>query len=120
MLKKGVKCLRATKDWGIIYHRSQPNALLPPSDFIRSTLDAELPDFPNVDPQEPVAFLDAAHAKDLHNPHSTTGYAFFLCGGAISYRYKMQSIAATSCTKAEFLAAVTTAKHARYSTFAPS
>jgi len=85
MLKKVAKCLQATKDWGIIYHCSQPDTSLPPSNFIRSTMDAELPDFPNVNNQEPVAFLDAVHANDLHNHQSTTGYAFLLRGGAISY-----------------------------------
>jgi len=85
MLKKVAKYLRATKDWGIIYHWSQPDTSLPPSNFIRSTMDAELPDFPTVNTQEPVAFLDAAHANDLRNRRSTTGYAFLLCGGAISY-----------------------------------
>jgi len=67
MLKKVAKYLRDTKDWGIIYHRSQPDTSLPPSNFIRSTMDTELPDFPTVDTQEPVAFLDAAHANDLRN-----------------------------------------------------
>jgi len=114
MLKKVAKSLRATKDWGIIYRRSQPDASLPPSNFLRSTMDADLPVFPTVDAQEPVAFLDAAHANDLRNCQSTTGYAFLLCGGAISYCCKMQSITATSSTEAKFLAAVATAKHARY------
>jgi len=48
-------------------------------------MDAELPDFPTVNTQEPVAFFDAAHANDLRNRRFTTGYAFLLCGGAISY-----------------------------------
>jgi len=65
-----------------------------------------------VDTQEPVAFLDATHANDLRNRQSTTGYAFLLWGGAISNRCKTQSITATSSTKAEFLAAAATAKHA--------
>jgi len=114
MLKKVAKCLRATKDWGIIYRRSQPDTLLPPSDFIHYTMDADLPDFPNVDPREPVAFFHAAHTNDLRNCRSTKGYAFLLSGGAISYQCKTQSIAATSSTEAEFLVAVTTAKHARH------
>ena len=58
--------------------------------------------------------MDAAHANDLRNRRSTTGYAFTLAGGAISYRCKTQSITATSSTEAEFLAAVTAAKQARY------
>ncbi len=61
-----------------------------------------------------VGFVDAAHANDLRNRRSTTGYAFLLSGGAISYRCKTQSITATSSTEAEFLAAVTAAKHAKY------
>jgi len=114
VLKKVAKYLRATKDWDITHRRSQPDTSLPPSNFIRSTLDADLPAFPNVDPQEPVAFLDAAHANDLRNCQSTTGYAFLLCRGAISHQCKTQSITAASLTEADFHATVTTAKHARY------
>jgi len=77
-------------------------------------MDAELPVFPTGDTQEPVAFLDSAHANDLRNCRSTTGYAFLLCGGAISYQCKMQSITATSSTKAWFLATVATAKHTQH------
>ena len=54
------------------------------------------------------------YANDLRNRRSTTGYAFLLAGGAISFRCKTQSITATSSTEAEFLAAVTAAKQARY------
>lgn len=112
MLKKVVKYLCATKYWGIIYRRSKTNPSLPPSNFTCSKLAADLPGFPTFDDQEPAAFLDAAHANDLRNRHSTMRYAFLLCGGAISYRCKMQSITATSSTEAEFLASVATAKHA--------
>ena len=45
---------------------------------------------------------------------STAGYGFVLCGTAVSYRTKTQSITATSSTEAEFLAAVVAAKHAKY------
>jgi len=61
-----------------------------------------------------VGYLDAVHANDLRNRCSTTGYAFLLSGGAVSYRCKTQSISATSSTEAEFLAAVTAVKHVRY------
>ena len=37
-----------------------------------------------------------------------------LCGGVVAYRSKTQSITATSSTEAEFIAAVTAAKIARY------
>ena len=58
--------------------------------------------------------MDAAHANDLRNRRSTTGYAFLYAGGAVSYRCKTQSITATSSTEAEFLAAVVAAKQAKY------
>ena len=61
-----------------------------------------------------IAFFDAAHGNDLQNRRSTTGHAFVLSGGVTSCRCKTQSIAATSSTEAEFLAAVLTAKQARY------
>ena len=114
MLKKVAKHLRATKDWSIIYHWSQPDTLLLPFSFIHLTMDADFPDFLHVDPQEPIAFLDAAHTNDLQNCRSAAGYALLLCGRAISNWCKTQSITATSSTESEFLSAVTTAKHARY------
>ena len=59
-------------------------------------------------------YVDAAHGNDLIRRRSTTGYAFVLCGAAVSYRTKTQSITATSSTEAEFLAAVLAAKRATY------
>ena len=50
----------------------------------------------------------------MRNRRSTTGYVFTLAGGAVSYRCETQSITATSSTEAEFLAAVLSAKHAKY------
>jgi hypothetical protein len=114
MLKKVAKYLRATKDWGIIYRKPQLDPTLPKSSWIRSVHPSELPPFPITDLSDLAGFLDAAHANDLRNRRSTTGYAFVLCGGAISYRCKTQSITATSSTEAEFMAAVMTAKHAKY------
>ena len=45
---------------------------------------------------------------------STTGYAFVLAGGVISYRSETQPITAMSSTEAEFLAFVMAVKHAKY------
>ena len=59
-------------------------------------------------------YVDAAHGNELTRRRSTAGYAFVLCGAAVSYRTKTQSITATSSTEAEFLAAVLAAKHAKY------
>ena len=114
MLKKVAKYLRSTKHWGIIYRKPKRDPNLPASNFRRMVHDPALPDFPRLDSLELSGFLDAAHANDLRNRRSTTGYAFILCGGAVSYRCKTQSITATSSTEAEFLAAVTAAKHAKY------
>jgi predicted phosphoadenosine phosphosulfate sulfurtransferase len=59
-------------------------------------------------------YVDASHANDLCQRCSTTGYAFLLGGSVIAYRSKMQSITATSSTKAEFLASVSAGKVACY------
>jgi hypothetical protein len=59
-------------------------------------------------------FVDAAHANDLRNRRSTTGYGFVFNGGGVAYRSKTQSVTATSSTEAEFLAAVSAAKTAKY------
>ncbi|KAG7350884.1 reverse transcriptase RNA-dependent DNA polymerase [Nitzschia inconspicua] len=64
-------------------------------------------------PLQLTEYVDAAHANDLRNHHSTTGYAFVLDGGAIAYRSKTQTVTATSSTEAEFIAAMSAAKSAR-------
>jgi len=115
-LLKGIALyLRATIDWGIHYKRSVLDTGLPSSTAEDVLLSQELPSFPEPDfPLQLRCFVDAAHANDLRNRRSTTGYAFLLCGGVISYRSTTQTITATSSTEAEFLAVVVAAKHARY------
>jgi hypothetical protein len=77
--------------------------------------EKDLPEFPSPTYlHQLLGFIDATHANDLCNHCSMTGYAFTMCGGAMSYCMKTQSITATSSTKAEFLACVLTAKHAKY------
>jgi hypothetical protein len=74
-----------------------------------------LPPFPKPpDPFQLVGYVDAAHANDLRNRRSTTGYVFCLANAAVAYRSKTQSITATSSTEAEFIAAVSAAKTARF------
>ena len=81
----------------------------------RLDVDPTLPPFPTTGKEARlIAFFDAAHGNDLRNRRSTTGHAFVLSGGVISYRCKTQSVTATSSTEAEFLAAVLTAKQAKY------
>jgi len=115
-LLKGVAIyLRRTINWGISYKRRKPDPTLPPSTQEDVFLSDDLPDFPTPSyPRQLICYCDAAHGNDLRNRRSTTGYAFILSGGAVSYRSTTQSITATSSTEAEFLAAVTAAKHARY------
>ena len=58
----------------------------------------------------PIYFVDAAYANNLDKHLSTTGYAIMLAGGAIAWYSKTQFTTALCSTKAEFYAAVSTAK----------
>jgi hypothetical protein len=93
---------------------SIPDQSMPPTDFSKLTQTDGLPDFPDVPRHVLAGFIDAAHAADLRNRCSTTGYASMLAGGVVFYRSKTQTITATSSTEAKFLAAVLAAKHAKY------
>jgi len=74
LLKKVAECLRATKDWGIVYGKPiMRDPTLPPSNHVRAILSTELPSFPTTDSLKLVGYLDAAHANDLRNRRSTTG-----------------------------------------------
>ena len=59
-------------------------------------------------------FVDVAHANNLCHRRSTTGYAFLLNFDVISYCSKTQSTTAKSTTEAEFHAALTAAKDAKF------
>ena len=114
-LKHVALYLKATKSWGIHYHRSSVCMDLPTCPFDTLSAEKSLPDFPDMESGPTITgFLDAAHANDPRKCRSTTGYAFMMSGGCISYRSKTQPLTATSSTEAEFYAAVTAAKHARY------
>ena len=108
---KGVcKCLRATKDWGILCKRPKPLDDLPDVPFECLEEDPNLPSFPDLPRDQLVACLDAAHATDLTTRRSVTGYIIFFCGAAIACKSRLQPIVAASSTEAEFHAAVATAK----------
>lgn len=102
LLKKAALYLRDTKHWEIIYQRGERDDSLPESPHNLVSADPDLPDFPMIPHMELTAFVNAAHANDLRKRRSTTGYAFILAGGDVSYRCKTQSITATSSTEAEF------------------
>jgi hypothetical protein len=115
MALKGVtKYLRRTRDWGIIYWRDGPVDSLPLVPFDQPTVDPALPPFPSYQLLQLVGFVDAAHAVDLKTRRSITGLVFCLAGGAIAYKSKLQATVATSSTEAEFVAAGTAAKLAKY------
>jgi len=114
-LKDVARYLRRTADWAIIYKKTKADLSMPPTNHVRIPVPDDLPPFPTPSRQDQLlCFVDAAHANDLRNRRSTTGYAILLSGGAVSYRTKTQSITATSSTEAEFLAAVLAAKHVKY------
>lgn len=117
MLKKVAKYLRRTRAWGIHYRRSALNPSLPPCPVSSFDLSdtGNFGAFPCLESGPSLTcFLDAAHANDLRKRRSTTGFAFMLSGGCISYKCKTQTTTATSSTEAEFYASVSAAKHARY------
>ena len=110
MLKNVARYLPQTRLWGLIYCQPSPHPALPRSSTQLVPGRSDLPDFPLPDkPGQLIGFVDAGHANDLCRRRSTTGYAFLLNYGVISYRSKTQSTTATSSTEAEFLAAVTAA-----------
>ena len=110
--------LKSTIDWGIIYWRSSLNFAFPHKSWDLPFISDDLPTFPCSSlPFQLVGYLDAAHANDLRNRRSTTGYGFMIAGGAVAYRSTTQTVTATSSTEAEFYSAVTAAKVARYLRF---
>ena len=115
-LKRVTLYLRETKDWGIVYWRSQPYAILPIGSFKPLEInDPTLPAFPSsTDPLQLVGYVDASHATDIKTRRSVTGFILTLCGGAICYRSKVQTSVATSSTESEFVAAVTASKAVLY------
>jgi hypothetical protein len=114
LLKGIAKYLRRTSHWGIRYKRPHLVDHLPPDQPYDIPLDPTLPPFPSTALHELTGYVDAAHANDLRNRRSTTGYGFILSNAVIAYRSKTQSVTATSSTEAEFIAAVLAAKMARY------
>ena len=50
-------------------------------------------------------YVDASHAADTDTRRSTTGYIFFISGGLVSWRSRMQTTVALISMEAEYMAA---------------
>jgi transposase InsO family protein len=59
-----------------------------------------------------IGYSDSDYAGDKSSRKSVSGYVFNLCGGAISWLSKQQSVVAVSSSEAEYIACDTAAKHA--------
>ncbi|CAI0431123.1 unnamed protein product [Linum tenue] len=54
---------------------------------------------------ELIGYTDSDYAGDVDDRKSTSGYAFFLAGGVVSWASKKQPVVTLSTTEAEFVAA---------------
>ena len=114
---KGVKkYLQSTINWGIYFHCHKRLNLpdFSPSVWYDIKNDLSVPF--DIDLNQPllICFVNSVHTNNLCKCCSNTGLVFTFCGGAIVYKSKMQSLIGGSSTKAEFIAAHTAAKNARY------
>ena len=78
-VKKILRYLKGTVNYGLFYKKSEINVL--------------------------VGFSDSDYAGDLDDRKSTSGYVFLLSGAAVSWSSKKQPVVTLSTTEAEFIAA---------------
>jgi len=110
--------LRQTHDWGIMYWRSEPVTSLPKVPYVPMKFDDSLPVIPPpAHLHQLITHIDAAHANELRQRCSTTGYGCCLAGGVAAYRSCTQSICAQSSMEAELIAANAAAKVTKYLRF---
>jgi len=98
--------LRQTQDWGIMHWCSEPVASLPEVPYVPMKFDDSLPVIPPpAHLHQLIPHVDAAHANELRQRHSTMGYGCCLAGGVMAYRSCTKSICARSSTEAKLIAA---------------
>ena len=113
--------LKHTINWGIQFHRPRPLAEPHPGAY-NIVINHEIPKEKNlmktfdinINSAQLKGFVDAAHANDLRKRRSTTGLVFTFMGGPVVYQSRTQSVTAGSSTEAEFFAAYSAGKIARY------
>ncbi|TYH25726.1 hypothetical protein ES288_A03G192300v1 [Gossypium darwinii] len=81
--KRALRYLKGTTEFGIFYKKGGVEKL--------------------------VAYIDSYYAGDIEDRKSTSGYAFLLCSGAVSWASKKQPVVSLSPTKAEFIDAASCA-----------
>ena len=100
-LKHLATYLRQTQDWSIIHWRTEPVVSLPKVPCVHMTFDDSLPVIPPpAHLRQLITHVDAAHANELRQRRSTTGYGCCLTGGVVAYHSRTQSICAQSSTEA--------------------
>lgn len=78
--KRILRYIKGTTDFGILYKRGRSNACL-------------------------VSYTDSNYAGDLDDRKITSGFAFIMGSGAISWASKKQPVVSLSTTEAEYIAA---------------
>jgi hypothetical protein len=76
--------------------------------------DSMLPIFPRSKLGTNIAYVDTSYAVDLKTWKSVTGLSACNASGCIAHKSKLQVTAATSSTKAEFIATVNAVKIIKY------
>jgi hypothetical protein len=76
--------------------------------------DSMLPIFPRSNLGTIIAYIDTSYAADLKTWKSVTGLSVCDASGCIAHKSKLQVTAATSSTKAEFIATVSAVKIINY------
>jgi len=101
-----------------MYWCSQPIASLPKVPHVPMKFDDSLPVIPPpAHLHQLITHVDAAHANELRQRCSTTGYGCCLAGGVMACCSHTQSICAQSSTEAELIVANAAAKVPKYLRF---
>ena len=116
-LKYAFRYLRATKDHGLYFWRTEPLLKygFPPSQYpLQYHYENIHHDDINPAQDELIAYTDSNWASDSTHRRSVSGIAALLAGAVVSYKSKLQPTVALSSTEAEFSAASEAGKMVLY------